>query len=270
MRLKRKARFVRLLSTAAVIGLVATALGGVVIAGSMICDAPGLRIAHIYVNGCEASIAEDVLASAEPYRSENILAVDLGSLRHRLENNPWIEQAVIRRQYPDTLAIAISVRKARALLSLDRDFLVDADGAVFTEASGPRMDLPVLQGLQRSDFETDPAAAARLIRDGLQIVANLRLQDFPVDDDVRIDCSGEFGFTLHLGPAGPDVFLGFGNYQNKLSVLPQMLADLHSRGLSARSIHLHSPERAFVQLDGRERHTRQAQAEKSGRKSLPS
>ena len=56
-----------------------------------------LRIAHLYVSGCEDGIAEEVLAHAESYRNENILAADLRALQCRIESNPWIEQAIIRR-----------------------------------------------------------------------------------------------------------------------------------------------------------------------------
>ena len=43
-----------------------------------------------------------------------------------------------------------------------------------------------------------------------------------------------------------------------------MLADLRSRGLSARSIHLHSHERAFVKLADQDGSNRQAQAGSAG------
>ncbi len=248
MRMKRQANYVRFMRASALTAVTGIALAGAVLALIMIYDAPGLRIAHIYVRGCEAGIAEDVLVKAEPYRGKNIVAADLRSLRSLIERNAWIERAVIRRQYPDTLSISVSVRTARAVIELDDPYLVDERGIVFTGADGRYTDLPVLCGLTRADFEKDPAAAETMIHDGLQIIAALRTHALPLDDHVRITCSRELGYTLQTQPDGPEIYLGFDNYQYKLAALPRMLADLRSRGLSARSIYLHSQERAFVRL----------------------
>ena len=270
MRMKRKAHYVRFVRAVGITAIVLLALGAAVLAGILVYDAPGLRIAHIYVGGCEDGIAEEVLGYAEFYRNENILAADLRVLRCRIEGNPWIEQAVIRRQYPDTVSIMVSVREARAVIALDEAFLVDGNGIVFSRAPERCTDLPVLYGLKRDDFANDPALAARMINDGLQIIAGLQIHEFPLDDNVRITYSREFGYTLQMEPCGPEIYLGFNNYQHKLSALPRMLADLRSRGLYARSIHLHSHERAFVKLVDRDGSSRQAKAVRAVGGDLPS
>jgi len=249
MHMKRQANYARFVRAAGMTAVAGIALAGVVLAGIMIYDAPGMRIGHIYVRGCEAGIAEEVLVNAEPYRGKNIVAADLRSLRSLIESNAWIEKAVIRRQYPDTLEIVVSVRTARAVIKLDEPYLVDVNGTVFTRATEHYADLPVMCGMQRSDFEQDPAAAETMVHDGLQIIAALQMHALPLDENVRITCSRKLGYTLQTEPDGPEIYLGFDNYQYKLSALPRMLDDLRSRGLSARSIYLHSQERAFVKLD---------------------
>jgi cell division protein FtsQ len=260
MRMKRRANYVRCVRAAGIASVVLCALGGAVLAGSLVYEAPGLRIAHLYVSGCEDAIAEEVLGNAEAYRNENILAADLRALQRRIESNPWIKQAVVRRQYPDTVSIEISVREARAIIALDEPFLVDGSGFIFSRASEHCTGIPVLHGLQQDDFTDDPETAARMITDGLRILACLQANAFPVDDNVSLTCVRETGYTLQMGPGEPRIYLGFNNYQQKLSALPRMLADLRSRGLTARSIHLHSSERAFVKLSDRDGSDRQARA----------
>ena len=269
MRMKRKAHYIRCLRAIGITGVVLLALAGAVFAGIMLYDAPGLRIAHLSVSGCEDGIAEEVLAYAEPYRNENILAADLRALQCRIESNPWIKQAIIRREYPDTVSIMVSVHKARAVIALDESFLVDANGIIFSRTDR-FMNLPVMYGLQRDDFEKDPIMAIRMVNDGLKIIAALQACALPFDENVRITCSREFGYTLKTEPCGPEIYLGFDNYQYKLSALPRMLADLRSRGLRARSIHLHSRERAFVKLVDQDVGTRQAHAGNTKEGALPS
>jgi len=252
LHMKRQAQYVRCMRFAGTAAVAGIALAGAVLAGMLLYDAPALRISHIYVAGCEAGIAEDVLAHAESYRNKNIVAADLRSLKSRIERNPWVARAVIRRQYPDTLAIRVSTREPRAVIALDEDFLVDAGGVLFLRAPEHRAGLPVLCGLTRDDFENEPAAAERMIGEGLRIIAALEAHALPQDEFVRITCSRELGYTLQTEPNGPEIYLGFDNYYSKLAALPRMLADLRSRGLSARFIHLHSPERAFVTLAERD------------------
>jgi len=269
MYMKRKERCVRVARLAGTAAVAAAALAGAVLAGFMIYDAPGLRIRTIYVSGCGPAVAEDVLANAEPYRNANIAAVNLRALRRRIESNDWIERAVIRRQYPDTVSISVSVRTARAVVALDEPFLVDAGGVIFTRAAGTHTDLPVICGLTRADFEHDPAAAEKMVSDGLQIIEALSSCALPLDDNVRITCNRELGYTLKTEPSGPDIYLGFDNYACKLSALPRMLADLRSRGLSARYIYLQSYERAFVKLAGQDGGSRQAHAGLTSGADLP-
>ena len=74
MRMKRKAQCLRFIQVSGIAAVVILVLAAVAAAGRMVYNAPGLRIAHIYVNGCEDAVAEEVLAYAEYYRFENILA----------------------------------------------------------------------------------------------------------------------------------------------------------------------------------------------------
>jgi len=270
MHMKRKERCLRVLRIVGVTAAAGAACAVAVCAVCMIYNAPGLRIRHIYVIGCEPVIAEDVLANAEPCRNENIVAIDLRALRKRIERNAWIERAVIRRQYPDTLSISVRVRTARAVLALDEPFLVDASGIVFTRASGHHTDLPVLCGLTRADFEHDASRASRMIDGALQIIEGLQACALPLDGYVRLTCNRELGYTLQTEPNGPEIYLGFDDYAFKLAALPRMLADLRSRGLRARYIHLHSHERAFVKLAGQDGDRRQAHAVRTAGADLPS
>ena len=162
MRMKRKAQCIRFFQASGIAAIVVLVLAMGVLAGRMLYEAPGLHIAHLYVSGCEDAIAEGVLAYAEPYRFKNILAADLGALQSSIESNPWIEQAVIRRQYPDTVSIAVSVREARAVIVLDEAFLVDANGVLFLKASERIMNLPTLCGLKREDFAGTLATLTKL------------------------------------------------------------------------------------------------------------
>ena len=64
-------------------------------------------------------------------------AVDLDRLRDRVEALPWVARAEVRKQWPDTLIIRVSERKAVAHWGQDR--LLSASGELF---DAPQAGLP--------------------------------------------------------------------------------------------------------------------------------
>ena len=72
-------------------------------------------------------------------------------------------------------------------------------------------------------LSSDPVMAARMISDGLQIIAVLQAYALPLDDNVRMTCSRESGYTLQTEPEGPEIYLGFDNYQYKCQHCPVCL-----------------------------------------------
>jgi cell division protein FtsQ len=79
----------------------------------------------------------------------NFFTLDLASARHVFEGVPWIRQAVVRREFPDTLRVALQEHQAVAFWGSDTDArLVNSFGEVFEVNQGDvdAEDLPLLKG----------------------------------------------------------------------------------------------------------------------------
>jgi hypothetical protein len=104
--------------------------------------------------------------------SRNIFTVDLDALRGRLEDDPWIRTARVRRKLPDTLHVTIRERKPVALAAAGGGLhLVGADGLTIQPHDpkalpGP---YPILAGLPEADG--DPRA--QTIRRGTRLIHTL-------------------------------------------------------------------------------------------------
>lgn len=112
------------------------------------------------VSGNERARTEEVLKALEPWRSKNLIALDLSPLADRLARQPWIERVTLSKRFPDGLSVRVSERRAVALLREGgRLFWLDAyghpiapydpraDHTDYVLVSGDRRALPELVGL---------------------------------------------------------------------------------------------------------------------------
>ena len=75
-------------------------------------DAEKFPLRHIELYGERVNLGKaDLMRELENYLGKNFFALDIEELRNRLLGNPWIEQASVRRHWPDTLEIRFQERE---------------------------------------------------------------------------------------------------------------------------------------------------------------
>lgn len=216
-------------------------------AGSyLLFTAEFLKIKHITITGCSSMQKEEVLRMAGIHEGRNILTLDLSEATEMLESDPWIYMAVIKRTLPDTIDIAIEQRIARANIQLDELYCVDNHGHIFIQTGEAQQHLPLLTGLSLDDVENTQEDAARVMRAALTLIDALEKETTHGSGAVKITLDKIFGLTMT--PAGSDatVFLGFDEFEQKLSFLRKIQDDLSRKGLAARTIHLGSVKQAYI------------------------
>lgn len=133
-----------LLFALAAIGLSASALGALV-------RAPLFTLHAIELEGeVQRSSVATVRANALPRLAGNFFTLDLHAAKTAFESVPWVRRAVVRRVWPDRLAVRLEEHRVAALWrgadGVDR--LVDVQGEVFEANLGDVEDdaLPTLSG----------------------------------------------------------------------------------------------------------------------------
>lgn len=95
---------------------------------AMASDA-GFEVKHVRVTGTNRMDEREVYARALAQRDQPMPQVDLEALRAELMELPWVKDARVSVQLPETLAIDIVEREPHAVLSKpDRLVLIDAEG----------------------------------------------------------------------------------------------------------------------------------------------
>jgi cell division protein FtsQ len=69
---------------------------------------PLLDLDHVRVTGAQRESAGEVQAAAKLHLGDPLLFVNTGAVARRIERLPWVERAVVHREFPGTLTIAIT------------------------------------------------------------------------------------------------------------------------------------------------------------------
>ncbi|GAA4052028.1 cell division protein FtsQ/DivIB [Parerythrobacter jejuensis] len=98
----------------------------------------GFEVRKVRVTGVERMNELKVYEAALGQRDTPMPLVDLGSLREELVAMPWVQDARVSRQLPDSLVIDVVERTPHAVLAKpDRLVLIDPDGVELEPIAAP-------------------------------------------------------------------------------------------------------------------------------------
>lgn len=197
---------VRLMNGVASVIFVLAAVGAAVAAVLWMMRSPVFPIRAIQLDGDLArNSVPTIRANAAPRLAGNFFSVDLQAGRAAFETVPWVRRAVVRRVWPDVLAVRLEEHRAAALWEgpgeAGGERLVNSFGEVFEANVGDVEDdsLPVLAGP-----EGNAAAMLALLR---RLQPTLAQLDLAV---ARVQLSGRGSWRVELD-SGAALELGRGN-----------------------------------------------------------
>lgn len=241
------------LSTFSMVGLVAGSLVAGRLTHRWATSTPRFGAKDIEVVGATRTAREAILSAGGITEGRNVLALDLRKAERGISELPWVSRARVSRRLPGTVRVEVEEREAVAVVSAGAQYLCAADGTIFKRVGeGDPVDLPVVTGIARDLFATDPDEAREHVRDALALLSDLSgssLGGRVRVDEVHHESTGDLSMTL--AGRGTYVWLGRGPYRAKLSRLSAILSELERNRLDAAEIHLESdrhPERAAVRL----------------------
>jgi cell division protein FtsQ len=200
-----------------------------------------LRVIKVEVRGSRFLSEGEVRELLGPAVGENILNLDIDSLKARLRSSPWVADATVTRTLPDTLRVEVRERIPLALAELERLYLMDGDGALI-DIYGPRtaaFDLPIVRGLQRAEPEDRrerAILAGALLRDLGDLGAEISEVEVEKNGDLRVVLRG----------AGEVVRMGAPPYRSRLLTFLSLREELRVRCPRAEWFDLRFRDRIYV------------------------
>ena len=200
-----------------------------------------LRVDTVEVQGSHFLSEGEVRELLGPAVGENILSLDISSLRTRLRASPWVADATVIRTLPNIVRVEIRERVPLALAEVDRLYLMDGDGAL-VDIYGPRtgvFDLPIVRGLLGVD---DVSRRERARRAGILLsdLADLGQEI----SEVFVEPSGDLRVVLR----GPGEVLLFGDppYRNRFVTFLSLRRDLAEKAPGAEHFDLRFRGRIYA------------------------
>ena len=172
-------------------------------------------------------------------------SAELDGLVRGLRAEPWVAHAEAHRILPHTIVVDVVEHEPAALADLGGLYLVDAAGHPFKHADlglGDGAGLPIITGLDRTAFVSDPEATAGQIRTALATLASWRtVGDRPAIGEVHVDAHG--AITLHTYDQATAIQLGTADaaVTSRMETFDSVWAQLtDSERARALAIHLDS------------------------------
>ena len=133
----------------------------------------------------------------------NIISLNVRSLEQRLVQHPWIQTAVVSREFPRRLHLTIQERDPIALIRRFEAAYLDGDGGSFSAPLSGVHDLPYISGLERVPLDTQTAQT---------VLAEVRLclsltQEWGIVLS-EIHWGGQHGYTVFLSDRQVAIRLG--------------------------------------------------------------
>ncbi len=116
--------------------------------GNLVAKAVGLGVERVVINGLSELGGRDALISAGVGKDATLPFFDVDAAKAKLEALPLVQQASVRKFYPNEIVIDIVERSPTAIWQQDGDLhTIAADGAIIDQLKNPRFaDLPFVVG----------------------------------------------------------------------------------------------------------------------------
>lgn len=208
-------------------------------------------VCAVRVEGTGVLSSEDVVKASGVLPGDNILAVNLAVARQRLLAEPWIAEAELYRELPNTLIIRVEEHIPVAIVDLGDRFFVSSNGEIFKRVGPSDLNtLPVIKGLSYSDVGVDGHPGSRPFEAAMEVLATgnkiekfifgMHIQEIRVDRDT--------GVTLCAFDNIDEVRLGYDDYVDKFRRLNRVMAHFRKSGepQPIAAIGLQWPDRIVV------------------------
>ncbi len=207
-------------------------------------------VKKITTEGCTVRDENAIIRKAGLRKGENIISMNLAEKSRKLEQDPWIYRAVIKRKLPHTIDIQVEERAPLAVIKLDKCYLIDGYSHLFKTADQHEMKYPLLTGLTKNYIKKNRDASSKVITAALELVKQLQAKNMLDGTDTTIEMDPFFGLTMINAKNNIKIFMGFGRYDKKIVLSTKIIDDLDKRQIPAKAININSLKKAYITYKG--------------------
>lgn len=204
---------------------------------------PIFTVRAVIVDGASYLSRDDIIATAGIESGVNIFDVDLAEVSRVLNDRYAVEDFVVYRRLPDTVAIEVQERTPVALLSLDTLVGVDKNGEPLPHIGAELIDtLPIITGVKSTKALSDSTIKER-IRAGISLLDRIHDDAPAVYGRVsEVDVSSISSLGINLVDNGLQVIIGDRDWSRKIPNLERIINEVTWRKEDVRVLDIQSGE----------------------------
>lgn len=189
---------------------------------------PVFDIKDIQINGLDNLTAEQVEGMLTSQKGDNIFLLNKHKSYENILNSHYVKNVSINRILPSTVVVDLEEYKLRGYVPYTGSYLyIDGDGLILDVQKTTKRQLPVVEGLEFSDFTVgkilkvdNPSAFDTMVE-----LSKLFEKHELLADVIRVNLSDENNIHLYTGKVDIE-FGSLDNANRKLSMLNEVLKQL--------------------------------------------
>ncbi|MFY2560825.1 cell division protein FtsQ/DivIB [Corallococcus terminator] len=199
---------------------------------------PRFELAAVSFTGLQRASRVELLRLAALTKGQNLWALEVGALERAMLQHPWVKKVEVTRRFPNRVSVEVSEHVPEALAVMGELYVLDEEGEPFKRVTpGDGLDLPLVTGVDREGYVTDPAVARQRFQAALE-VARAYAKESPGKPERLSEVRMDGRDVTLVAASGQEVRLGEGNSEVKLQRMGRVRRELGARGLAAEIIHL--------------------------------
>lgn len=212
-------------------------------------NSQNFKLEFVEVSGNIQRLTPDqIIVLSELQKNEHLFSVDFQKVRDHILRHPWVKTVKLRRKVPDAIQIDVTERTVKALLFLEKLYLVDEDGKIFKSHENENIeDLPVVTGFQKDDIEKYPLLSQQYLDRCFENLLYLQQQHVYTQDPIsEINCDSVFGVTVFTRDRGLEIYYGKDELAEKHAKLKKFMSTSHFETTAFVRLDLDSPGKVIA------------------------
>lgn len=209
------------------------------------------RVEQIVVQGNSRLTEQQIAALSDIQIGINTFSLDLGLIGRKIEENPWVQQADVRRIFPRQVVIDLKERRPVAIINLGYLYYLDDRGEIFKVlCASDNLDYPIITGFNYDKAQGHDTEYAQKLRQIVGLLTDLSERNlFSLDQVSEIHHEDSGGLSLFTLEGGVKVKLGCTDYSDKLDRLERIYTQLQPKLQMLDYIDLNVDDKVIVRIE---------------------
>ena len=209
------------------------------------------RVNQISVRGNDRLTEQQVGDLSDIEIGINTFNLDLGLIGHKIEENPWVQEAQVQRIFPKQVVINVKERQPVAIINLGYLYYLDNQGKIFKVlGAGDNLNFPMITGFNHDKAQKHDTEYAKYLRQIVGLLGDLEeRQLFTLEHVSEIHHEGNGSLSLFTLAGGVKIKLGYTGHSKKLDRLERIYSQLQPKLQILDYIDLNVDEKVIVRIE---------------------